>query len=552
MTRPPVGAQPPVLETPGPVLPPLGPPPQPELQIPSRVRVLVRHIKVEGSTVLSEAELAAVTGRYEGRYLATEDLEALRVELTRLYVDRGYVNSGAILPDQTVTDGVVTYRVVEGAVTEVDVTGNKWFRTGYLRSRLTLGGTPLNVNDLQRDIQRLLEDPRIRRLSADLKPGLRPGEAVLDVKVEDQQPFRLVLDFDNYQTPSVGAERGIVTVEDANLFGLGDVLTLSYGRSDGLHPLLDFRYAIPVTPWDTTVSVQYRQNTLAIIQEPFSDLDIKSNSQIWTIGIRQPLYRTQQTTVAFELIGEHLAEQTTLLGEPFPLLPGSHNGRTVVSAIRTVLDVVHRTQNQAIAFRSRFSRGIDVLGATINTDTRVPDARFFAWLGQFQLARQLPFLNSQVIVRTDLQMTPDNLLTQEQVALGGRFTVRGYREITILRDSAFIGSVEFRVPVVRNVPWADYFEVAPFYDYGRGWNTFFAVPDPQDLSSVGVGLRWALTIPAGPITFRPQIEVYFGYRLRDVRILGTPDPLQDALRTKNWNGEKGMGGLHFQFQLAAF
>jgi len=371
------------------------------------------------------------------------------------------------------------------------------------------------------------------------------------VRVEDQQPFRLLLDVNNHQSPSVGAERGIVTLEDANLLGLGDVLTLRYGKSDGLDPLLDFRYAIPVTPWDTSVSFQYRRNALIVIEQPFTDLNIESKSEIFTIGIRQPVYRTQQTQVALELIGERLEETTTLLGEPFPLLPGSHNGETVVAALRAVLEVVHRTQNQAIAFRSRFSRGIDILGATVNTDVRVPDARFFSWLGQFQLARRLPVLDSQVIVRSDLQLTPDNLLTLEQVAVGGRFTVRGYRENTFVRDNAFLGSVELRVPLVRNVPWADYLEVAPFYDYGRGWNTFFATPDPIDISSIGIGLRWGVTFP-GLVSFRPQFEVYFGHRLRDVKILGDPDPLQDAIVKKDRNGQKGQGGVHFQFLLAVF
>lgn len=544
-------AQPPVGETPGQILPPLPQPPPLELRIPRQVRVFVQRVNVVGSTVLSETELATVTRPYEGRYLATEDLEALRVELTRLYISRGFVNSGAILPDQTVSDGVVTYRIVEGTVSELNITGNRWFRTGYLRRRLELGGAPLNVNDLQRDIQQLLEDPRIRRLSADLKPGLRPGESVLDVRVEDQQPFRLLLDVNNHQAPSIGAERGIVTLEDANLLGLGDVLTLRYGKSDGLDPLLDFRYAIPVTARDTSLSFQYRRNALVVIEQPFTDLNIESKSEIFTLGIRQPVYRTPQTVVAVELIGERLKETTTLLGEPFPLLPGSHNGETAVTAIRAVQEVVHRTQNQAIAFRSRFSLGIDALGATINSDREVPDGRFFSWLGQLQVARRLPFLDSQIIVRSDLQLTPDPLLTLEQVALGGRFTVRGYRENTIVRDNAYVGSVELRIPLVRNTRWADYLEVAPFYDYGRGWATVEATPDPIDISSVGAGLRWALTFP-GVVSVRPQFEVYFGYRLRDVKILGNPDSLQDVIVAKDRHGQKGQGGIHFQFQLAVF
>lgn len=531
-------------------MPPLTPPRQPEFQVPPRFRVFVRRVNVVNSTVFSQEELAKVTAPYVDRYLTAEDLEALRVELTRLYVDRGFVNSGALLPDQAVVDGVVTYQVVEGRAS-LEISGNRWFRTGYLRRRVQ-PGSPLNVDDLQRQIQMLLEDPRIRRLAADLKPGLGPGESVLELRVEDHQPFRLQFEINNYLPPAVGAEQGIVTVEDVNLLGWGDVLTLRYGRSDGLDPLLDFRYAVPVTAHDTTVSFQYRRNTLAVVEQPFSDLDIESKSEIFTLGLRQPVYRSPRALATLDLVGERLELKTTLLGIPFDLLPGSQDGKSVIAALRTAQEFIYRTQTQAIALRSRFSVGIDALGATVNSNPDVPDGRFFAWLGQAQWASRLPILDSQVIVRTDVQLTPEPLLLQEQVGIGGRYTVRGYRELTIVRDNAFLWSVEARVPLVRNVLLADYLELAPFYDYGRGWNSRTKTPGPLDISSVGMGLRWAMTIPAGPISLKPQFEVYFGWRLNEIRILGQADPLQDVITERDRQGLKGKAGIHFQFLLSVF
>src|SRR5256884_2587908 len=94
---------------------------------------------------------------YVNREVSSEDLEALRVALTRLYVDRGYVNSGAVLPDQTVTDGVITFAIVEGALSDVEIRGNRWFRDRYLRDRLRLAaGPPLNADALQQRLQLLL------------------------------------------------------------------------------------------------------------------------------------------------------------------------------------------------------------------------------------------------------------------------------------------------------------------------------------------------------------------------------------------------------------
>jgi hemolysin activation/secretion protein len=389
----------------------------------------------------------------------------------------------------------------------------------------------------------MLEDPRIERLNASLRPGVRRGDAVLDVRTEERLPFRLFLDVNNYQSPSVGAERGIVTLQHQSLTGNGDVLTLSYGRSDGLDPLLDFRYALPITARDTIVSFGYRRNDFAVIEPPFDVLDIESDSEIFTLGVRHPVYRTPATLVALEVIGERLSHETTLLGEPFSLSPGAVNGESVVTALRFAQEFVHRTRTQVFAARSRFSVGIDALGSTIHGDREIPDSRFFAWLGQLQWVRRLTFLDgiglgdTQVIARADLQVADDPLMTLEQVAIGGRYSVRGYRENTLLRDNAFLGSVELRIPVVRNVPWADVLELAPFVDYGRGWNTRPPTGKPLDISGAGIGLRWARTFRV-PITWRPQFEVYWGHPFRNIDT-GSDHDLQDD-------------GIHFQFLLAVF
>jgi hemolysin activation/secretion protein len=534
------GEPPPLLQElprrppPLPILPPL--PPLPEREVLPSLRVFVREIRVVGNTVLPPEEIAAVVAPYVNRELTAEDLEALRVALTLLYVNRGYINSGAILPDQTVAEGTVTYQVIEGRVTQIDVEGNRWFRTGYLRSRLALGaGVPLDVNKLQEKLQLLLEDPRIRRLNADLKPGLQAGEATLTATVEERLPYKVWFTIDNYQTPAVGAERGIAALEHQNLTGWGDVLTFKYGRGDGLDPLIDVRYAAPVTPYDTTVSFQYRKNDFTVITEEFRDLHIKSDSEIFTLGVRQPVYRTPTTEVALELIGERLSLNTTLLGEPFDLTPGSRKGESVVTAIRTVQEVVHRTQNQVIALRSRMSWGTDWLGATAYNGPE-PDSHFFAWLGQFQAVRQFEPLGIQAIFRADLQFAHEPLLILEQMAVGGRYTVRGYRENTFVRDNGFVTSMEVRVPLVRNRSWADYLQLAPFVDYGRAWATKPPVDKPLDIPSIGIGLRWGVTIPA-LIDIRPQLEVYWGYPLRDIKTSG--GDIQDK-------------GVHFQFVLGFF
>jgi hemolysin activation/secretion protein len=221
-----------------------------------------------------------------------------------------------------------------------------------------------------------------------------------------------------------------------------------------------------------------------------------------------------------------------VLGERFQLSPGAKNGVSNVTAIRPIQDFVHRTQDQVIAGRSRLSFGVDLLDATINSEKDVPDGRFFAWLGQVQWVRRFPrLLDTLLIFRADLQITPDSLLTIEQFPVGGRYSVRGYRENTLVRDNAFVTSLEARIPIVRNVPGADYIQLAPFFDYGRSWNAKLpTTSNINDIYSIGIGLRWAVTLP-WPIPVQSHFEIYWGHKLRDVESLG--GNLQDK-------------GVHFQ------
>lgn len=500
-------------------------------------RIFVRRIQISGSTVFSQTELAALTEPYTDRYVSSDELEELRRALTQLYIDKGYINSGAILPDQTVVNGVVHFHIIEGDLTEVTITGLRWFREGYIRKRVTLGvERPLNIGTLQTRLQFLQRDSRIERLHAELRPGVRLGESELQVRVEEYVPFFVALEFNNYQSPTVGEKRGLITLAHRNVTGHGDIFNVTFGRSPGLKLQIDTSYTLPLNAYDTTVSFRYRRNQSSVIEDQFADLNIGSRSEVFTHTLRHTLYRTLQREFSLSLSVERLESKTFLLDEPFSFSLGADKGEARDTALRLSLEWLDHTLTQVVAMRSRFSLGIDALGATINDDPDLPDGRFFAWLGQFQWAKRLGVQDIQLLFRLDVQLTTEPLLPLEQIAIGGRFSVRGYQENQLVRDNGLIVSLESRIPLIRSKRWAEFVQVIPFVDFGRGWNRQVPTLDPKTLVSIGLGLRWAATlVPALPL--RSQLEVFWGYKLKDVNTGG--GSLQDK-------------GVHLQVALAAF
>lgn len=187
-----------------------------------------------------------------------------------------------------------------------------------------------------------------------------------------------------------------------------------------------------------------------------------------------------------------------------------------------------------IAVRSRFSLGVAALGATIRSTSNVPDGRFFAWLGQLQWIWRFSARDLRLLFRLDVQLATDPLLALEQIAVGGRFSVRGYQENLLVRDNGLIASLESHIPLIRDTPWAEVIQIMPFVDFGRGWNRKIPTPNPTILISLGLGLRWAYTWTK-PIPWRAQLEVYWGHALNDVDTPG--GDLQDK-------------GLHIQFVMS--
>ena len=492
-----------------------------------QIRVFASYIHVIGNTVFTDEELAEVTAPYKNRVLTTEDLERLRLALTLLYVNRGYITSGAIIPDQDVTFGVITIQIIEGILSRIDIEGHDWFRAGYLRDRVERGAqTPLRLEPLQERLQLLQQDPRIEQINAELRPGDTRGDSLLHVKVKEASPWKAWLDFNNYQTPVVGAERGLATIAHQNVTGNGDAFSFTYGKSRGVNPIIDISYSLPLNRYDTTFIASYRRNDFLVIEDAFRFLDLNAEAEIIGFTLRQPIYRTLSDEFAVAITGERLYNKITSIfddipGQPLEFIPGSSNtGVNTVSALRFTQEYTHRTPSSVIAARSRFSLGIDVLGATINSGP-VPDGQFFSWLGQVQAVKRMDEWGGlQILGRMDLQLANDRLFPLEQVPVGGRFSVRGYRENTRIRDNAFLASVEMRYPLMRYASGEDLLQFAQFVDLGRSWNAKGTTPDPQTLASVGLGVRWNI-LPRD----RARFELYWGVPLNHVP--HPPGNLQD-------------------------
>ena len=477
---------PPISPSPSsPILPSPATPTPSDTTFPSDERFLVKKVEVLGATVLKD-KIGELIKPFENRQVTFAGLIQLRSDITELYIKNGYVTSGAFLPNnQNLTDGVVQIQVVEGELEKIELAGLRRLQPGYVRSRLKkAASTPLNQKRLEEALQVLQLDPLIQRVNAQLTAGSTPGSNILQVEITEAPAFHAGVFTANNQSPSVGSTQAGVFLAHDNLLGFGDRLTAEYGITEGLN-LYNVSYAIPINANNGTLGFRVDNNDSRIIEDAFRDLDIRSETQTYYLSYRQPIYRKPQTEFALGLALDLRRSQTYLLDDiPFSFSEGPKNGESKVTVIRFFQDWVKRDATKVLAARSQFSLGIGAFDATVNDIGT--DGRFFSWLGQFQWVQRLSS-RTILLARLNAQLTGDSLLSLEKFSIGGVDTVRGYPQNQIVSDNAITGSVEVRIPLISN---SNALQIAPFFDIGTAWNNRGSNPQPQTISSFGLGLLW--------------------------------------------------------------
>lgn len=480
-------------------------------------RVQIRSFRFTGNTLFSSVQLSEVLKAYQGREVTTEELETARRLLTQFYIDRGYVNSGATLPDQKVSNGVITFNITEGRLTELQIAGSRYFRRGFLRQKIAPEqDKPLNLLSLRDRLQLLRQNENIERIAADVRPGTRPGEAILAVDIEENRPYGATLEFDNSRPPSVGAERLSLTLHHRNLTGWDDTFSLRTGLTHDdlkLHNPLDPRdlavsYRSPEFGSATRLLLSYSKGDSAVIEAPFQDLDISSRSQNYSFGLQKSLQRTLNRDLGVSLIAEHRESASFLSGVPFSFSEGDVNGVSETTALRLGVDYLQRDAGQVFAARILTSYGGNFPGSTKNDEA--PNGRFLTFLGQAQFVRSLDEKGRRLVLRVDGQWSNRSLLSVEKFVIGGAGSVRGYRENQLVRDRGLAASAEFRYPLVYDKLGRDRLVLAPFFDIGIGKNINSSQnTGGNTLSSLGLGLLYN---DGG----RLSGQIYYGYALKDV------------------------------------
>ncbi len=329
--------------------------------------------------------------------------------INRAFLSAGFVNSGLlVVPDSE--PGRITVRLVHGRLVApagssepIEVAFADGHARGldpdYIRERFpSASGQPLSAAAIERDFRLLTEDPALRTVTAQLRPGAGPGEASLAVIVLPRERADFYLSAGNSRSPTVGGERIGIGGYARHAIASGDLVTAEAGTTRGV---LDVSgsYATPVFSPTTFLNLRASYNEAAVVDTPLVPLDIRTRDVSGQVSllrqfIRKPLTPagegqwspSQTLTAGLGLL--HRRQNSFLLGLPFSFAPGSVDGRAEYTALRLLGDYVMRNVDEV--FAASVTGTVGLAGTRSDQPlTLNPDRNFLSLLVQLNYARRL-------------------------------------------------------------------------------------------------------------------------------------------------------------------
>lgn len=192
----------------------------------------VKGYQVIGNTLLSRDTLELVFRPYIGPKISLNMIRQALTDLHSVYQEQGFVTVAVRLPQQTLAEGIVKVRVFEGILSDIIVSGNRYFSSNNvmralpsLRTNVFLSG-PI----LQAELDRANAN-QDRQIYPEIAPGLATNTTELLLTVKDRLPLHAKVDLNNQYSPGTPALRLNTSAVYNNLWQREHSLGIQYNFS---------------------------------------------------------------------------------------------------------------------------------------------------------------------------------------------------------------------------------------------------------------------------------------------------------------------------------
>jgi len=452
---------------------------------------------VVGNTLLGAQDVQQVVAPFTGKKKSFEDIEHALQALEAAYREAGYGVVQVQLPEQDITQGVVRLRILQPTVGKVRVQGNEYFDTENIRGSLpsVKEGTTPNSKDIARNLQLLAEHP-IKQTKVLLRAGKSEDEVDVNVKVQDDKPWRMVLSLDNTGTSDTGYLRAGIGFQHTNVLNRDQTFTAQYITSptdQSKVSIYGVGYRIPF----------YNLNSSLDLVAGHSDVNSGTVQGLFNVSGSGDVLAARWNYVLphwgdFEQkLGaslEYRAFKNEVLFSGASLVPDItvHPVSVIYSA------ALHRAEAEFGfygAVSTNIAGGSDGGRSEFERSRTGASPHYTIFRYGLNYMRLLP-KDWQVRAVFNGQYTSDALVSGEQFGLGGPDSVRGYLLREVANDRGYSGQLELYTPdLATKAGLSDQYRarLLAFYDFGavQRNHALAAEVGSDSIASAGIGVRFS-------------------------------------------------------------
>lgn len=476
----------------------------------------IAEYRVLGNSVLPGRDIETLLYPRLGDGKTIADVEAARLALETLYRERGYGTVFVDIPEQEVANGIVRLKTTEGRLDRVRVTGARYFSQGRIREQLpalTPGAVP-RLPELQEQLADVNRQSRDRAVTPVLRSGRNPGTVDMDIRVEDDLPLHASVTVNDRYTANTSRTRASLNVGYENLFQRFHSLSFQYQTSPEATDetrVLALTYLAPLAGSGDMVAV-YAVDT----NSDFAAISAGGDLSVLGAG------RIYGARYIFRLPGSQGFSQSLTLGADYKDFADNIRLTDGVTDTTPIEYLAWSVAYGGVLSSERHSTGFNLaltggFRGLVNDQREFDFKRYNAGANFLSLRADANHLRTfsggwGAYGRIAGQWSGDPLISNEQFALGGADTVRGYLESTQLGDLGLVGGIELRAPslhgwlgpvrqlvpfvfvdagIVSILDWIDSVESPPDANGNTTFRNVVRSSRSFSLAGAGAGLRLA-------------------------------------------------------------
>lgn len=451
---------------------------------------VLRHLTLRGPHVEQFGFAQRYLNRYVGRCVGQQGLREIVARATDRLLSAGYVTSQVRLPEQNLRGGDLELMLIAGTVerfrTAPDSAPAHWRSAFPLRP-----GDVLNLRALEQGVEQM-QRVSSQEVHISIQPGDTPGTSVVMLDVRATKPWHVTVSANNNGVDSTGRDQGVLSVVLDQPLHMNDVFSLSAGHSleenDGRLGSHNVSVDEQI-PWGWWSADVYASRYAFYQQLTGGTQVFRSSGTAETYGLRlsRVVYRTARGRTTIQGSLDARDANNFIDGTEIPIQRRHTRSASLGVAQR---EYVGAAQWDATL---TYQHGVPWFGG--QWDPRTPNALiprfdYHAWLADVGVQWPTHLSSQPLLISSALhaQYSPDRLYAEDEIGIGGPYTVRG------LNGDAFLSAEDgyyWRNQV--NLPLrSSRIQFYTGWDYGRVWGPDFPYANGHVLSGAFVGYQDAL------------------------------------------------------------